>query len=650
MAIERSLKTVGHQELLFSGANRSRQHWHHGHPPAKLQRLSVTTDLLPKMSWVVTIPDSLIQQLVRKRVVPFVGSGVSLSVQPKLFPTWDKLLPALADRLQKESKENAASVVRLFVDSGKLNKAADEALDELGAAHFRAAMREIFDVDQTADADLTLPDAIWSLRPKLIVTTNYDCVLQWSNSAARTATNSQKANLAHLFDQRGTEKPLVWHLHGHIDDPDSLILAPQQYDRLYRESADDEQQYAAARLQLRNLIGNYPLLFVGFGMQDEYVMDAIATVLAIFGGNLRPSYALLKKGDDRARILWEKHNIQVIEFADYGASLVDLVAEIANQTTVNSDEPASVTATASDNVRRPASIDHYVNRLAQETANLTLLGMGRSMQVELPIVEAYVPLRTTMAGRSRSTGQIVSATFMPITRKMLISVKFFVRRPILNCAASSCWVNQAREKRPGRGRLPGGWPVVTVCPKTWDYRPQSLRSSCGFVTSVAKRWLIRTAYARSSKRKPIAPKRRTIASRPVKRSGMEKAVPCCGFSMAWTKWLTQTRGRKSPLGYSERSRIGPTIGSWSPAVSPVTSAKVSRWGRNLSSFTSVHWTISRSNSLCGIGLRPPTENCSAKDHVRPSVPRQTARNCWTSLNVPLIKLVTFANSAPTRCC
>ena len=35
--------------------------------------------------------------------------------------------------------------------------------------------------------------------------------------------------------------------------------------------------------------------------------------------------------------------------------------------------------------------------LADETSRLKLLGMGRSLQIELPIEDAYVPLRTTLA-------------------------------------------------------------------------------------------------------------------------------------------------------------------------------------------------------------------------------------------------------------
>ena len=45
---------------------------------------------------------------------------------------------------------------------------------------------------------------------------------------------------------------------------------------------------------------------------------------------------------------------------------------------------------------RPAGIDCYLTRLEHETQHLKLLGLGRSLQVELPISEAYIPLRTTL--------------------------------------------------------------------------------------------------------------------------------------------------------------------------------------------------------------------------------------------------------------
>ena len=113
------------------------------------------------------IPLALIRQLHARQVVPFVGSGVSLAVQRSLFPTWNELLGKLADRLVDEAKADAAEVVRLFVKMKRLNKAADEALEQLGLAHFRESMQAAFPAVLPDDADLALPKALWSLRPRL---------------------------------------------------------------------------------------------------------------------------------------------------------------------------------------------------------------------------------------------------------------------------------------------------------------------------------------------------------------------------------------------------------------------------------------------------------------------------------------------------
>ena len=183
----------------------------------------------------MTIPPSFAHDLSAGRVIPFVGSGVSLSVRPGLFPRWSELLLKMAARLEVNGKAKHAQIVRLFVDTDDLMHAAQVALAQLGKAEFNAVMCECFRVEQPADADLSLPRAIWDLRPSLVVTTNYDSVLEWAHAGASIVLNDQPDELAELY--RGTpEQPAVWHLHGHISQAGSLILAPSQYDALYRES------------------------------------------------------------------------------------------------------------------------------------------------------------------------------------------------------------------------------------------------------------------------------------------------------------------------------------------------------------------------------------------------------------------------------
>ncbi len=52
-------------------------------------------------------------------------------------------------------------------------------------------------------------------------------------------------------------------------------------------------------------------------------------------------------------------------------------------------------------VSESAAVRHYLWRLTEETCGIKLLGMGRSFQVDLPIDEAYVPLRLVRFTRQR---------------------------------------------------------------------------------------------------------------------------------------------------------------------------------------------------------------------------------------------------------
>ncbi|MBM83376.1 MAG: hypothetical protein CMJ78_22690 [Planctomycetaceae bacterium] len=69
-------------------------------------------------------------------------------------------------------------------------------------------------------------NAIWNLQSRLIVTTNYDRILHWSNDQADICANDDDFLLQELFDRRDDGPPMIWHLHGMVHRPDTLILAP----------------------------------------------------------------------------------------------------------------------------------------------------------------------------------------------------------------------------------------------------------------------------------------------------------------------------------------------------------------------------------------------------------------------------------------
>ena len=115
--------------------------------------------------------------------MPFVGAGVSLGVNKpqaaQQFPAWTQLLQSLVTKLGQIDPK-AANRVRATIDDGDLLDAANIALRKLGKADFADAVVRAVSVAK-GECDLTLPQAIWGLNPCVIVTTNYDRVLQWGD-------------------------------------------------------------------------------------------------------------------------------------------------------------------------------------------------------------------------------------------------------------------------------------------------------------------------------------------------------------------------------------------------------------------------------------------------------------------------------------
>jgi formylglycine-generating enzyme required for sulfatase activity len=274
------------------------------------------------------IPPGLKNALDKGQLVPFIGSGVSLSVKKNLFPTWVELLQRMAQTLRDEKKDNAANIVDAYCQPEDIDllQAAKEAYKKLGKARFNEVMSKTFKIPQPSDADLSLPQAIWNLNPGIVITTNYDQVLTWANPQAEIRLNSHKDELAGLIRNLSPALPQVWHLHGHISTLGSLILAPSQYADFY--DAVKKNEYAAAKFQLKFLCANQTLLFIGFGL-EKYVLDLLEDVFESFGRAAHPHFALVKSGTSAPAELWDRYNVQLIPYEDHGQPLIDVLNELA---------------------------------------------------------------------------------------------------------------------------------------------------------------------------------------------------------------------------------------------------------------------------------------------------------------------------------
>ncbi|MGZ4967949.1 MAG: SIR2 family protein [Methylobacter sp.] len=285
------------------------------------------------------IPQGLLDAIKSKRLIPIVGAGVSKSIKNKqgelVFPSWTELLRLAAEELKKQAEDQNAQLVEIFLNKQDYQQAARYAYGGLKGPHWFRFFNSQFAPDfDFLDLDsASLPKAIWQLSNQ-IITLNYDKTLQWAHkqsASVSTIDNNSRAELAN-FQTSNQEKPVVWHLHGHIDNSAELILTPKGYKELYATDSDTEGHYKAALNTLRTVSRNKSLLFIGCSLDDAELLSEIHQEQILFADNTGPHYALVHKDEEtQIKAKLNGANIKLIPFEGFGEPLVKLIEDLANQ-------------------------------------------------------------------------------------------------------------------------------------------------------------------------------------------------------------------------------------------------------------------------------------------------------------------------------
>ena len=282
-----------------------------------------------------TLPSSLINALKNNEIIPIVAAGVSMSIRDKhgerIFPSWEELLLIAAEKLELEKDDNNASLVKTFLKMKRFKDAAEHAYNGLKGSSWKKLIKEQFD-PKLSDLDknsAALPKAIWKLNDQ-IITLNYDRILQWSHSVpaqVSSLTNKAIANLPDILDS--SDDPIVWHLHGNVDNTAELVLTPDSYANFYGEGKEVQTDYKGALEALKIVITTRSLLFIGCSLDDADLLLKIHQQQEMFTGNIKPHYALVKTDEKNAiEKKLEGTQIKLISFEDFGQPLLDKLSEM----------------------------------------------------------------------------------------------------------------------------------------------------------------------------------------------------------------------------------------------------------------------------------------------------------------------------------
>lgn len=361
-----------------------------------------------------TLHDELKEILRKGKLIPFVGAGVSMSVKKidsseSLFPSWKTLLLNSAEEIKKQNiKESASKLIEAYLEHAEDDsylQAAKLAEKTLGNNSWNVFLKQQISLSysQCEPSSLELAASIWKLNCPLIITTNYDKVLDWA------CPETKKQDLEHwdieaVHEQAnslltGLINPTVWHLHGRISNTNNLIITPDGYTNLYSEDGD-KAKYAAAQTTLKTYFTTNTLLFIGFSFDDKVFSNSLKAVSELFDSNSPNHYVLIKE-NQREKIEQLKLPLIPITYKDHDdlPELLNQLSSFAKKSEPTAVEPQRINTAELQTKKLDFDINNVVFNLPYRQKGDGVVGRG---DVLLKLREQLTSGQSTNIGHAAS--------------------------------------------------------------------------------------------------------------------------------------------------------------------------------------------------------------------------------------------------------
>lgn len=268
--------------------------------------------------------ETLVDRIAHQDFVLFIGAGLSSNSQNSLGvkpPRWRGLLEALRDKFVANSTQ-ALTAVNKAIRAGDLLSAAEliehhcETKGRLD--DFRTEIVRLTDGGEGEQASLLfqkndLHDLISDLFPRIIVTTNYDTILERHFTTGYKALTYEKKDIASYIRQG---KYVLIKLHGSASDSAHMILTRMDFTRLRKEGRNTLETLEA-------LLLTRTALFIGYSLDDP---DLRLLLENQFGAKGAPPGHYLLASDKTSAVhkslLREAYGVNVVEYSgDHGAGV-----------------------------------------------------------------------------------------------------------------------------------------------------------------------------------------------------------------------------------------------------------------------------------------------------------------------------------------
>ncbi len=281
-------------------------------------------NLDPNINW-----QAILLHLKKQKLVPFLGAGASMGFGGSTgLPSGSELSRALAEECgyPGTEKDDLLRVSQYYALS-------------IGEMDLRDAVIDKLNMNDIQPGEVHNILAGWPIVA--VLTTNFDNLME------RAFEEKSKKSTMAIYDRQGdqeqivsepaVENPLVYKLHGSMDDPDSLIITEDNYIDFMISLMNHNPKVPDAISQIFRTCG---LLFIGYGLRDWN----IRVLLRYFQVDRR-SFAIQRSleadnDNDAARewdstvLYWEQKKISV-----YNCDALEFLRELDKRYQEDKEEP-----------------------------------------------------------------------------------------------------------------------------------------------------------------------------------------------------------------------------------------------------------------------------------------------------------------------
>lgn len=251
-------------------------------------------------------PDALIKACREGECVLYGGAGLSAQAG---FPIWPSFVEGLTEWVITNGfvEKNFAISLQAALKQGQYDSVADNIVSTMRTREktLNAYLQKIF----LQSASLPSSHQLLKKMPfSAVLTTNFDSLLEdtYRSREAAVYTPKDSEQLLQCLTKRDF---FLLKLYGSLDRPDTVMIAPAQYDDVIRRSLLFSQF-------METLFFSRTLLFVGSSLEG---IEAYLKGIAFTRQNLRKHYALVavtgEAWQTKANPLQERYGIEVLPFS-----------------------------------------------------------------------------------------------------------------------------------------------------------------------------------------------------------------------------------------------------------------------------------------------------------------------------------------------